>query len=193
MLAGRLSEAVDFIIGFSTTQNGQRALRLHRDIEWIDVPGPRNFIATMNTKEFMGSLLDAEESLLRIPDDLIDPPEDMSKVEGSPNHVMGTGVTHCESALLRYILDYHLSVTSYIGVSRPTCYACFMLVRAFNRTFKTELALGRRCATMDTAWLCPELGAQLYGELVSSLRADFKALCAKARSDRASWRPLGMS
>ena len=193
MLVYRLSEAVDFIVTFATAQNSQRALRQHRDIEWIDVSSPREFIATMNTKEFMGPLSEAEESLLRIPDDLTEPPEDMSKVEGSPGHVMGTNVTHCESALLQYILDYNLSVTPYIGASQPICYACLMLVRTFNRTFKTAFAVGRRCATMDTAWLCPEMDTQLYDEFVSSLQADFKVLCAKARSDRASWRPLGRS
>ncbi|KAM5545265.1 hypothetical protein V8D89_001376 [Ganoderma adspersum] len=194
VLAYRISEAVDFIVTFATAQDSQRTLRLRQDVEWIDVPSPREFIATMNTKEFMGPLLDAEESLLRVPDDLTELPEDMSKVlgEGSPDHVQGTGIAHCESALLQYILDYHLSVTPYIGVSQPTCYACLMLLRAFNRTFKAEFALGRRCATVDTAWLCPVMGAQLYGELVSSLQADLKVLCAKARADRASWTPLGI-
>ncbi|PIL26760.1 hypothetical protein GSI_11175 [Ganoderma sinense ZZ0214-1] len=195
VLAHRLSEAVDFIVAFATSQRSRRTFtfRLPQDvaISWIDPPAPREVTATTNTREFMGDLSDDEVAFLKVPDDFTELPKHMSSVDGSPDHVKGTGATHCEAALLQHILDHDLTVDRYIGASHPVCYACLMLVRASNRAFEKNFVVGRRCqwGTVDATWVCPgpemKTGAPLVlrEELVSSLKQDFWVLCDKARVD----------
>ncbi|KAM5545281.1 hypothetical protein V8D89_001392 [Ganoderma adspersum] len=217
-LADRLSAAVDFIIVFATSKRNQpQVLKLVQDVDWVDAASStRDVIATINTEELFqlvsgGQLEPPREDRvswmtsgppLELPDSdwLAPPPKDMSFVEGSPDHLKGAGVMHCESALIQYVLDNvdNLSVDPYIGASHPSCYACVMLVRACNSSSSSskqlqKFALGRRRGAMDPTWLCPEISPGLHDRLLASLRRDFRFLCNNERGGRARNRSLGES
>lgn len=185
-IAARLSEAVDFIVTFATSVDNREAVGLLKDVDWIDATRSRDIIATIDTMESIEPTPDEQELYVKVFHKLDGHPDCMSEVEGSPGHVKATSVMHCESALLHYIADNELSaqVDPYIGTSQPACYACVMLVRAFNWVFRKNFALGRRCNTADATWMMPEMGPKVYEKLVSSLRQDFKLLANKVYYDR---------
>nr|VWO96520.1 Glutathione reductase (EC [Ganoderma boninense] len=183
--AARLSEAIDFIVSFATDQHRQPP-RIDTDVTWIDAADSHEFIATMKTEEFMPGISEEDASYVKVPEEFMWLPKGMSRVKDSTDHAKGTGAMHCQGTLLKYIHDHNLSVDPYIGASQPVCYACRMLVRTFNRVFKKRFALGRRRGTMDPTWRCPEMGVQLYDQLVSDLKPDFTILGRTAWVDRGS-------
>ncbi|KAI1782066.1 hypothetical protein LXA43DRAFT_1104834 [Ganoderma leucocontextum] len=185
--ADRLSQAVDDIVTFATSGDHDARIDLPWTVVWVDVPGSApKFLATTNEHELAGMVGKG------LYDDLVSrnwPPFDPSRraglgdvrmVEGSPGHFTGHGVVHCESALLQYVVGNRLPVEPYIGCSRPICYACVMLVKAYNEVSGKDLGAGCRCvdlAQLDIAWSYPPaMGLTVYRRLENGVRKDFNEL-----------------
>ena len=197
----RLTHAIDVLIAFATCGHHKARIQLPWNVVWVDVPAPSaapQFLAAANpealakivgkkvyNKLASNKLATFEPTASRLA---------AGTVEVSAGHFTGRGVVHCASALLSYILSKQLQndVVQYIGCSHAICYACLMLVQAYNEAFEADFEVGRRdvrLEELDIAWAYPEgMGPVAYKELLEGLVRDLRELATQPYSGAA--RPI---
>ena len=186
----RMTHAIDVLIAFATCGHHKARIQLPWNVVWVDVPSAApQFLATTSPEALAkiigkkvydklasNKLASFEPTGSGLP---------AGTVEVSPGHFTGRGVVHCASALLLYILSKQLQndVVQYIGCSHAICYACLMLVQAYNEAFEADFEVGRRdvqLAELDIAWAYPEgMGAVAYKELLEGLIRDLRELATQ--------------
>ncbi|KAM5537721.1 hypothetical protein V8D89_008608 [Ganoderma adspersum] len=185
----RLTHAIDVIIMFATCGHHKARIQLPWHVVWVDVPSAApQFLATTNPqalakivgKKVYDKLASNELATFEPTASGL-----AGTVEVSPGHFTGSGVVHCASALLLYILSNRLrnDVVQYIGCSHSICYGCLMLVQAYNDAFETDFEVGRRdinLEELDIAWAYPKgMGQVAYKGLLEGLIRDLRELATQ--------------